>query len=113
MPAQEPIPLRAYLPWFAVWVPLGLLLVAADDVASPPLPRADHHLFDLEGLVDPPEAAGPRQHLLLDLFELAERHREDGVTEALGQLAPIGLRVHPRVAHEDGAAGPARLLSPR
>ncbi|MBI1958576.1 MAG: hypothetical protein HYS36_05030 [Candidatus Rokubacteria bacterium] len=37
-------------------LPLGLLLVAADDVASPPLPRADHHLFDLARRIPEDEA---------------------------------------------------------
>ena len=72
-------------------LPGRLRLVPTDEVAPPALAGSHHDLLDLEGVGHPPEPARAGQHLLLNLRELADGHRQDVVTQAFGQLPPVRL----------------------
>ena len=95
---------------------LSLARVEAQHVALAPLTITNPHLFDLQVVGDLFVAAGPGQHLILDVAHSAHWHGQYVTTQSTAELGQVVSRVHPGITDKQTAAeppGPQIVLDPR
>ena len=86
------------------FLPLGLLDVEAEDVASAPLALADDHLLGAQVRRDLGVAPRAAQDLVLDLLHPADRRRQDVTAGTPAELGEIGPGIEPGIADEQSPA---------
>src|SRR5271166_427068 len=94
----------------------SLLRVEAQDIALAPFALANPYLFDLQVVGDLLVAAGPCQHLFLDIAHPAHWYGQNVTTQSAAELSQVVGRVHPGITDKQAAAEPPGtqiVLDPR
>jgi hypothetical protein len=91
-------------------LPLRLLGVEAQHVAQPPLSVSDHHLLDLQPLVDHAVAAGAREHLSGQRVGAELRHAHEVLAPGQAERGRAVRLTHRRCVLDAGPAGKRRAM---